>query len=42
MDGDSGVTVDKSSSRRLVLPSLIFSAFATYPMSIVSNLLLVR
>jgi MFS family permease len=42
MDGDSGVTMDKASSRRLVLPSLIFSAFATYPMSIVSNLLLVE
>lgn len=42
MDGDSGVAMDKASSRRLFLPSLIFSAFATYPMSIVSNLLLVE
>jgi len=42
MNGDSGAAMDKASSRRLVLPSLIFSAFATYPMSIVSNLLLVE
>ena len=42
MDVYSGVAVDKAPSRRLVLPSLIFSAFATYPMSIVSNLLLVE
>lgn len=42
MDGDSDVAVDKAHLRRLVLPSLILSAFATYPMSIVSSLLLVE
>ena len=41
MDGDPGVA-EEVSSGRFVLSSLIFSTFATYPMSIVSNLLLVE
>jgi MFS family permease len=42
MDGDPDDVREEASSGRFVLPSLIFSTFATYPMSIVSNLLLIE
>ena len=42
MDGDPDDAREEASSGRFVLPSLIFSTFATYPMSIVSNLLLIE